>query len=245
MSNPPTAPVQSAKPDPAPDRQPSDANADALGGVTRLLGILRWLIDIGRQRTARLRLGAAPGTEVFVLFRRCRTRDIALVLARIRRGLMLAGALQAHLADKAARGQDVTPPKLPPLRTPSPAQAPAASRAPRRPAIADLPPGRMPTAEAIAEQLHRRPPGAILVDICRDLGIMADDLTTAQWRELEQAVMEYGGNVVTLLYKDDRLSPEEALAWEGLARIVYGWPKAAPPCSTGPPAGGEAIPSAA
>ena len=47
----------------------------------------------------------------------------------------------------------------------------------------------------IAAEIRRRPVGAVLADICRDLGIVPSD---PLWRELALAVIECGGNFAAL-----------------------------------------------
>ena len=49
---------------------------------------------------------------------------------------------------------------------------------------------RLPTPEQIAAQVRRRPIGAVIGDICRDLGILPSH---PLWRDVERAMMEHGG----------------------------------------------------
>jgi hypothetical protein len=53
----------------------------------------------------------------------------------------------------------------------------------------------MPTAEDIAAALRNRPAGAVIADICRDLGIVP---AHPLWREIMAVVCEFGGNFVRL-----------------------------------------------
>jgi hypothetical protein len=55
---------------------------------------------------------------------------------------------------------------------------------------------RLPTPEDIAAQVRRRPIGAVIADICRDLGIMPSN---PLWRELPLAIIANGGNLATLV----------------------------------------------
>ena len=55
---------------------------------------------------------------------------------------------------------------------------------------------RLPTPGDIAADIRRRPAGAVLADICRDLGIVPSN---PLWRELSEAIISYGGNLATLL----------------------------------------------
>ncbi len=54
----------------------------------------------------------------------------------------------------------------------------------------------LPTAEQIAAEVRRRPIGAVIVDIYRDLGILPSH---PLWREVQQAMCEFGGSLVRLL----------------------------------------------
>ena len=54
----------------------------------------------------------------------------------------------------------------------------------------------MPTPEQIAAWVRRRPIGAVIADICRDLGIMANH---PLWRELSAVIIRYGGNLARLV----------------------------------------------
>ena len=222
--------------DPAPDR--SAGNAPVPEGIARLLCLLRWIIDYGTQFATALQQRAA-GTNFARIASRYRTSDLAAILTRIRRGLLLAAGLQARLLRRAATGRDVAPA---PLRCPLP-QAPRAGdpqrqRTPRRTKIIDLPLDRLPTAEQIASELRHRPIGAILVDICRDLGILPGDLTGAQWRELSDVIIEYGGSLAVLLFKEagDDLRRRVAATLHGQVADRDPGPRVlAVACSTGPP----------
>jgi hypothetical protein len=63
---------------------------------------------------------------------------------------------------------------------------------------ADTRPTRLPTPGDIAAEVRRRPVGAVIADICRDLGIVPSN---PLWRELSLAIIENGGNLATL-FKD-------------------------------------------
>ncbi|HXU60284.1 MAG TPA: hypothetical protein VN962_01190 [Polyangia bacterium] len=58
----------------------------------------------------------------------------------------------------------------------------------------------MPSAEAIAAELRRRPIGAVLADICRDLCLQPGDLEAGRWEDLVAAVIRHGGQVVALMF---------------------------------------------
>lgn len=57
----------------------------------------------------------------------------------------------------------------------------------------------LPTSEEIAALLRRRPLGAVIVDICHDLGIMPGDVDPELLRELSAAIIEYGGSLARYL----------------------------------------------
>jgi hypothetical protein len=69
----------------------------------------------------------------------------------------------------------------------------------------------LPTPEQIAAEVRRRPIGAIIADICRDLGIMPSH---PLWRKLQLVIIRHGGSLARLV-KDilDRAFPRPASAW--------------------------------
>jgi hypothetical protein len=174
--------------------------------IGRVLTLVRRLIDYGRQlaATAQAR-AAAPDFGRFAW--PFGTVDLAAILARITGGLRRAAALEANLSLRAARGQDLAPP---PIRLP----AAHTSHAPRQSAPPDaaaepLPAdpaqdprlARMPTEAEIAALLRRRPVGAVIADICHDLGIMPGHLTREFWGEISHAIIAYGGSLVGFVTK--------------------------------------------
>ena len=138
-----------------------------------LLGLVRKLIDYGRElaTTIRQRVFTDP-TSVRCCFG---TADVALILARICRGLHRANALEARLLSNARR-LDAAPrraasPGKP--RAPRPAAAPSADEANAR--LIHLPTlDRLATRlyPVVAAKIRRQPIGAVIADICRDPGIM-------------------------------------------------------------------------
>ena len=96
----------------------------------------------------------------------------------------------------------------------------------------------MPSPKEIAAAVRRRPIGAVIADICRDLGIMpADPL----WRELNLAILEHRGNAFRL-FKDilergrlTRFFPSDTPL---IPPMPPGWQPPRPPVpagGTGPP----------
>ncbi len=54
----------------------------------------------------------------------------------------------------------------------------------------------LPTAEQIAAEVRRRPIGAVIADICRDLGIMPSN---PLWPEIRALITRFRGNLVRLV----------------------------------------------
>ena len=54
----------------------------------------------------------------------------------------------------------------------------------------------MPSAEAIAEQIRHRSAGAVIVDICRDLGI---DTTHPLWPAIRDAIIGHNGSLARMV----------------------------------------------
>jgi hypothetical protein len=223
VSPPPTVPDSTAQPAPSQDRPPVsaepspgattpgatlDATVGASPGATpratphveRLRGLVRWVIAYGQHLAVTLQRRADPVRLAALAFR-FQTTDLGVILARIARGLMLAGALEEKLARLTEAGRDLTPDRLrlPSVRAPR-GKPPAGQPGVHPCNIIDLPLDRLPSAEAIAAELRRRPIGAVLADICRDLGMLPGDLADGRWKELADAVSAYGGNVVTLMF---------------------------------------------
>ena len=191
MSAPPTAAVPTNRSDPHQDRPATGADAPTRTG--RLLGLVRTLIDYGRQLATTLQQRTAA-TNLADVTRHFGTIDIGEILACIARGLLRAAALETRLTSRLARQPDApAAPSAPSLRQPR-----AARPVDRSARAADPGPARLPTPEEIAADVRRRPVGAVLADICRDLGIVPSN---PLWRELSLAIIENGGNLATL-FKD-------------------------------------------
>jgi len=162
--------------------------------IRQVLGVVRMLIAYGKNLAETLENHASQPQEL-PCFRFIASifasRDIAQILARIRRGLLRAAAFEDRLRDRAATGRDIRP-----LRT-----RPRSERKPRT-ARSTLPPAfdpRFPSIEQIANQVRRRSIGAVLVDICLDLGIIPGQMDPASWNELGQDLAQYGGDLSNLL----------------------------------------------
>jgi hypothetical protein len=195
--------------------------------VARLLSLVRNLIDYGRQLASALRGNPGQPSD----------DGIAAILARIGRGLLRAEALEARIARNAARLDAERQPRPATSRRASRAGSPEINvpQAEKESGPADQsPPHRLPTPEQIADRIKRQPIGAVIADICRDLGIAPNH---PLWPELRKIIVEHGGSLTRLIIDmlHDMRFWRPALSW----LIAPAWP--APPAqalalaSTGPP----------
>jgi hypothetical protein len=191
----------------------------------RLLGLVRKLIDYGRELAATLHQRAA--TDLLSVACNFGTRDLGLILASITRGLLRARALEARLERNAARLDAEPTRRDPPAQRRSRSDHPAASPV----GAADPRPGELSLEEQIAAEVRGRPIGVVIADICRDLGIVASH---PLWREISLAIIREGGHLVPVLRKiADRVYQISA---PGAAAAPPAWPAPSPaPASTGPP----------
>jgi hypothetical protein len=208
----------------------------------RLLSLVRKLIDYGQHLADTLRQRAVPD-DTTGLASTFGTGDLTLILARITQGLHRAGLLAEKITRNAAR-LDAEPQPKPapspraPRALPCEAQPPSPRPAqPQQPAdtassLANLPtPDRLAIGldPVVAAKVRRQSIGAVLADICRDLGIAPSH---PLWDELHSAINEYRGNYIRLVM--DRLNQAFPIA-DILARLKAK-PAAPPePAGTGPP----------
>jgi hypothetical protein len=230
--------AEAQAPAPTTEPDPHRAGAGIPSGIGRVLSLVRKLIDYGKQLAATVQERAsAPGFAFFA--KPFGTADLAVILARITNGLRYAAALEARLCARAERGQDLGPApiRLPAARAPRPAlQAAPPDAQPAGPAQ-DPHLARLPTEEEIAAEVRRRPIGAVIVDICGDLGIAPGHLDRAFWDEISHAIMMHGGSLVRFLSNlHDQLF---AVVTGNHADDDWpGWPGPPPPLAasaTGPP----------
>ena len=216
-----------------------DSVPSAIGRVLRLV---RRLIDYGRQLTATVQERAVtPGFDFFA--RPFGTADLAVILARITNGLRRAAALEARLCARVARGQDLggAPSRHSTARASRPARQAAPPDRPPEPQPADPAQdprlARLPTEAEIAAAVRRKPIGAVIVDICCDLGIAPGHLDGEFWAEINHAIIMHGGSLVRFL----RNLHAHLWAFATGNRAVEdwpGWPGAPlplPATATGPP----------
>jgi hypothetical protein len=206
----------------APTNQPSR--------VGRLLSLIHKLIDYGKELAATLHERAA--TDPRSVVRSFGIADLALILVRIRRGLLRANALEARLVQNATRlDAERKPRSAPAQHKPRPARSPGQARGHGLAVThAEDPdaPLELPTEAEIAAWIRRRPIGAVIADICRDLGIACDN---PLWRELQHAIMTEGGSYTRLVME---------IIDRGARLIAEAWFPSAPiappvPAGTGPP----------
>jgi hypothetical protein len=194
-----------------------------------LLGLIRAVVDYGRGLAETLRQRNSADAMTIIRFG---TGDLALILRRIKLGLARAAALIARVEAVAVR-LDRNP--LPgatmrpwPTEPSSPSPAPRPARA--RPAPIDPRLAQMPSVEEIAADVACRPIGAVLADICRDLGILP---LSPAWQELHFTVLENGGGAMKLLKE----MVNRTLQFIGALRDPATAPFPPPPAcaATGPP----------
>ena len=195
MADASTAAVPPNRPDPPQDLAAIAGSTPTRSG--RLIGLVRRLIDYGKELVATLRQPCSA-TQHFHITRNFGTLDIALIIARITRGLRIAAALESRLVRTASR-LDGPPPRAVPDASPRPASprplhGPVHATPPAEDDAALL--ARLPTPEEIAARVRRRPIGVVITDICNDLGIVTSHKL---WRELHEAVLLNGGSLLRLV----------------------------------------------
>ena len=152
------------------------------------------------------------------------TLSLALIITRITRGLMIAQALEARLLRR-----------RPPAATPAERREPTiartsrpANRTPKRPQIdedAELL-GALPSARDIADRIRNRPVGAVIIEICRDLGIST---THPLWPQIADVIRFHRGNLWRMMCVWHQRGAERAK----LDLLMPTLPAYAPPIATG------------
>jgi hypothetical protein len=191
------ATVTASSPDAPPDAPQDQAVAGTPAGISRLLLVIHALIAYGKKFADALK---QPGHSFdYPLWRRFGSNDPAVILTRLTRALLRAAALEQMLDRRAAKGLDVKePPPAAPRTRKQDAEADTGRRRRRRPREQDSEPVRIPTPEELKAELRGRHVGAVLADICRDLGVLPGDLDPKIWRELQRAIVIYGGSAIRL-----------------------------------------------
>ena len=202
----------------------------------RLLALVQKLVDYGNQLIASFRRDPPSANDTPHLQRTFGVANIVVILSRIALGVRRA----RFLADKIARTTAQLDAGAGTSTRPSPraptARVSATRRAPRlqleepeyaNETLALL--ARLPNPDQIAASVRRKPIGAVLADICRDLGISRGH---PLWDELHAAIVEFGGSLFCLFR--DRLN--QAFPIAHIAARLRANPAGTPePDSTGPP----------
>lgn len=203
-------------------------------GSGRLLSLVRKLIGYGMQVAASLRQRTTP-SDTTELARRFGTADLVVIAHRIALGLRRAVFLQERITHTAATidaGPQPEPapsrrnPRAPNADLPRPARL---TRPEPQPTDTASVISRLPTISQIAAKVRRQPIGAVLADICRDLGIRRDH---PLWDELHAAITEFGGSFIRLFR--DKLNQACPIA-HIVARFKAEAETEPEPAGTGPP----------
>ena len=204
---------------------PQDQGRNRYG---RLLGLVRRIIDHGRELVATMKRQNTPSPSGEVA-RRFGTFNLTLIIARITRGLAIAAGLESRLL-RARPAQRANPNRPARPARPRPARPPVTSQSEDDAALLRA----MPSAEEIAERIRHRAPGAVIVEICRDLGIHADH---PLWPEIRDAIILHDGSLARMVRVwMDRMSIFMAalMAQPSPDASSRGWGGPLP-ASTGPP----------
>jgi len=161
-------------------------------GIAQVLYVLRFLVSYAAHIAMQAEACAVKGDLGPVSIPFCKGIQFDALIIRVCRGLRRALALQEMLQQRAAAGTDIEP-----VARRQHAHSGGSSK---RGQDRDKPPlpERLPSAEEIAAELQRRPIGAIVADICHDIGITPGDLTPRQWNALKAVIITYGGSLLKL-----------------------------------------------
>ncbi len=164
---------------------PTDRTVSRSAG---LLSLVRRLIDYGRTLVETLQQRNTPDAPAAIA-QRFGMISVALIIARIKQGLCLAETLETRVK-RGARRLDAPPRRVVsrPIQD-QPRQRPVAEGS------ADQG-SSLPSARAIAKRIRHRQIGAVIADICRDLGIDSDH---PLWAEVLDAITTNGGNRAKLV----------------------------------------------
>jgi len=214
----PPAP-QPAAPNAAPAQQGQGSRPRG-----HLLGLVRRILDYGRDLVAALQQQNAPTPSPRVAWA-FGTIDLSVIIARLLLGLRIAEALETRLIRRTPTQEMPRVTRVRPLAKPR-----AAKPKPAEQPDNDL---TLPSAEAIAARIKGRSAGAVIVEICRELGINA---MHPMWREIQDAIFVYRGSMARMMTAWMR-----AAAY-GLGNGSINWPLPIEPvwpepaiATTGPP----------
>jgi hypothetical protein len=161
-------------------------------GIALALYVVRFLISYACHIAAKAEECAVKGDIRPVTLPFGKAIAIDQLIIRVARGLRRALMMQQMLQQRAATGKDIEPV----ARRPHP-QAGGSRQGGQD---QDKPPKqeRLPSEAEIAAELQRRSLGAVVADICHDIGIVPSDLTDEQWDALRWVIQEYGGDTMKL-----------------------------------------------
>jgi len=166
--------------------------------LVALLNVVRVLLGHGRRLVETATAGATspPFATVAAVLG---TYDLAVILARVKRGLLRLIALERYLLARAEKGRDialVTPrertPASPP-EEPQPARTPVLRRRPFDPDALHI-----PTLQELEAEVRRRPLGRTIAYICMDLAVIPGFCTGDFWNDIFHTLQDYGGSLTTL-----------------------------------------------
>ncbi len=166
-----------------------------------LLSLVRRLIDHGRSLIETLQQRNTPDAPANIAWR-FGMISIALIIGRITQGLRLAETLETRVI-RGARRLDAPPRQMAERQI---QDRPRQSAEPHNPSDQDA---ALPSARTIARRVRHRPIGAVIADICRDLGIDSDH---PLWAEVLTAITTNGGNRAVVVQDMARRGFEAAKA---------------------------------
>ena len=171
--------------------------------IGRLLTLVQFLIGYGKQCAATLRQQALTPQFRLTMQARFGTSDLARILIRIGRALQLAAALDTQLRRHAASGRDIeTQTELAPVQPRSFASrstTTADRRAAGRGTVSDNLDGELPSEAQIVAMIRRGRAGAVIAEICRDLGLVPGVVSQQQWSDVADAISAFGGKFAKLV----------------------------------------------
>jgi hypothetical protein len=199
--------------------------------IAGLLRVVRTLLGYGRHLadTVAHRATAPSFISVAAYFG---TLNLPVILARLRRGLLRAAALERVLLARAASGRDIeftgargrtreSQPAPADQQAALPAARNGTRRLPRRFPWIEPDDASAPSWQELERQVRRRPVGRTIVDICLDLAVMPGLCTGPFWNELFEIMQWYGGSIAALMR--ERCRREEAFSQEQDRRPTRGW----------------------
>ena len=163
----------------------------------RLLAVVRGLIALGTAILGAVQRNDTRPTAMFEVFNRFGTRQVGLFVARLRRGLALAAALEQRVLGVAARMDAVRPEPverpLDEVRRERPVRR-ARKKSPVDTDDTALLTG-LPSADVIAAMARDGRIGEVLEAICRDIGVTSGDEI---WLALVHEIDAHGGSWMRL-----------------------------------------------